>query len=136
MLDELRERMIARLSAHRTCVLATATIDGASMMPVRYRNLRLEVDCLLPRWSDVTYYVEQDSRVSLVIHATNSGELCWLLLQGTARAVDAPVWDELLPDVPLQARPEALYLVVRVTPRRLELADESRGWGVRETLDV
>lgn len=136
MLHELRERMIAHLSAHRTCVLATATIDGAAMIPVRYRNLGLEVDCLLPRWSDATYYVEQDSRVSLVIYATASGALCWLQLQGITRALDAPVWGELLPDAPLQARPEDLYLVVRVTPRRLELVDESEGWGVRETLDM
>ncbi len=136
MLQELRERMIAHLSAHRTCVLAAATTDGASMIPVRYRNLRLEVECLLPRWSDVTYYVEQDPRVSLVIHATDPGALCWLQLRGTARAVDTPSWGDLLSEATHHTRPEELYLVVRVTPQRLELVDESRGWGARETLDV
>ena len=128
--------MVAHLSAHRTCVLATATTDGASIIPVRYRNLRLEVECLLPRWADVTYYVEQDPRVSLVVHATNPSALRWLQLQGTACAVDTPPWDGLLPEGIQQTRPEDLYLVVRVTPRRLELVDETRGWGVRETLDI
>lgn len=136
MLHELRERMIAHLSAHRTCVLATATREGASMIPVRYRNLRLEVDCLLPRWSDATYYIEQDPRVSLVIHTADSGALLWLQLQGTARAVDAPSWGGLLPEATRETRPEELYLVVRVTPQRLELVDESWGWGARETLDL
>lgn len=136
MLQELRERMIAHLSAYRTCVLASATTDGASMIPVRYRNLRLEVECLLPRWSDVAYYVERDPRVSLVIHATDSRALRWLQLQGTARAVDTPLWHDLLPEATNQTRLEELYLVVRVTPQRLELVDESRGWGARETLDL
>ena len=136
MLQELRERMIAHLSAYRTCVLASATTDGASMIPVRYRNLRLEVECLLPRWSDVTHYIEQDPHVSLVIHAPDPGALRWLQLQGTARAVDAPLWDDLLPEGTHRTRPEDLYLVVRVTPQRLEFVDESRGWGGRETLDL
>lgn len=39
MLQEIRERMIAHLSAHRTCVLATARGDAASIIPVHYRNL-------------------------------------------------------------------------------------------------
>ena len=32
--------------------------------------------------------------------------------------------------------PDELYLVVRVTPRRIDLLDENRGWGARETLDL
>lgn len=94
------------------------------------------MDCLLPRWSDATYDIEQGSRVSLVIHATNSGALCWLQVYGATLTLDAPTWSELLPDAPRQARREELYLVVRVTPQRLELVDESRGWGARETLDI
>lgn len=135
MLHELRERMIAHLSAHRTCVLAATTREGASTIAVRYRNLRLEVECLLPRWSDLTYYVEQDQRVSLVICAASQGPLRWLQLQGTACFVEAPVWDGLLPLATYAARPDDLYQVLRVTPQRLELVDESQGWGARETLD-
>ncbi|MCZ7571030.1 MAG: hypothetical protein M5U01_20990 [Ardenticatenaceae bacterium] len=30
---------------------------------------------------------------------------------------------------------DALYLVVRVTPRRIDLVDEDLGWGAQETLE-
>jgi len=29
-----------------------------------------------------------------------------------------------------------LYLVIHVTPQRIDLFDESRGWGARETLEL
>ena len=56
MLDELRDRMAVYLSEHRVCILSTAGSEGAWAMPVHYRSLGLEIDCLLPRWADVVYH--------------------------------------------------------------------------------
>lgn len=137
MLDELRERMAAYLSKHQTCFLSTARAEGAWAMPVRYRSLGLEVDCLLPRWSDAAYHLEHDPTVMLVVLDTAAPMLAWLQCQGTAQPVERPDWEGLLPQGTLAiVPPDDLYLVVRVTPQRLELIDESRGWGVRETLDL
>jgi nitroimidazol reductase NimA-like FMN-containing flavoprotein (pyridoxamine 5'-phosphate oxidase superfamily) len=143
LLDKLRERMAAYLTQHRVCVLSTAGSEDAWAMPVRYRNHGLEVDCLLPRWADVAYHLEQDPRVMLVILDTRETSevwppaLRWLQVRGTARPVEGPDWAGLLPeDTHTSVPPDSLYLVVRVTPERIDLLDESRGWGVRETLDL
>jgi len=136
MLDELRERMTAYLAQHRVCVLSTAGAEDAWATPVRYRNHGLEVDCLLPRWADVAYHLEQDPRVMLVIPAPTSS-LRWLQVLGTARPVENPNWMGLLPaETPTTIPPDDLYLVIRVTPERIDLLDESRGWGARETLEL
>jgi hypothetical protein len=137
LLDELRERMATYLSSRQVCFLSTARAEGTWAMPVRYRSLGLEVDCLLPRWSDVAYHLEQDPTVMLVVLDTAAPMLSWLQCQGTAQAVARPDWEGLLPQGNLASvSPDDLYLVVRVTPQRLELIDESQGWGVRETLDL
>jgi len=177
-LDKLRDEMAAYLSQHRVCVLSTAGTKGAWAMPVRYRNCGLEVDCLLPRWTDVAYYVEQDPRVMLVVLDTprsgvgfspegpdvnvraerakpyglkpspagallsqpddlsSGASLRWLQIQGAARPVAAPDWNGLLPQGTSNALPDELCRVVRVTPQRIDLFDESQGWGARETLQL
>ena len=137
MLDELRERMTAYLAEHQVCILSTTGAEGAWAMPVRYRNHGLEVDCLLPRWSDAAYHLEQDPRVMLVFLDAATNSLRWLQVLGTARPVENPDWTGLLPEgSPTAIPPDDLYLVVRVTPWRIDLLDESLGWGVRETLDL
>jgi hypothetical protein len=112
-------------------------------MPVRYRNVGLEVDCLLPRWADVAYYIEQDPHVLLVIldsPPTGGGEpgggLRWLQYRGTAQPISSPDWDRLLPEGTPRVRPEERYVAIRITPERIDLIDESYGWGARETLDL
>ena len=144
MLDKLRDRMAAYLAQHQVCVISAAGPDGARAMPARYRSRGLEVDCLLPRWADVAYYLEQDSRVALVVQDTGiCGEQGrttpgsrWLRCLGTARVVAQPDWDALLPEGAHTPAPDELYLVVRITPTRLDLMDETRGWGARETLET
>jgi hypothetical protein len=101
----------------------------------------------------VTFYLEQDPRVVLVVQdATILGEtldpiqdrrdwatpaLRWLQIRGTARRVERPNWAGLLLEgAPASTLPQELYLVVQVVPKRIDLLDESRGWGVRETLDL
>ncbi len=144
MLDELRDRIVAYLLRHPVGVLVAAGAPGISALPVRCHSHDLQVDCLVPRWADVAYRLEQDRRVALIISdpplspllGGTRGGLCWLQYQGIAHAVAAPNWTELLPVWTSAAPPENLYVVIRVTPQRIDLFDESNGWGARETLEV
>jgi hypothetical protein len=144
MLNALRERIAAYLDERRVCILSTTGPEGARAMPVSYRSQGLEVTCLLPRWSDVAYDVQQAPRVMLIIlDADTSVEqgratpgMRWLQYAGTARLVERPDWSVWARDVRPTAPPDELYLIVRVIPRRIDLIDEGRGWGVRETLDL
>jgi hypothetical protein len=111
-------------------------------MPVWYRLLQgasgsrsLEVDCLVPCWADVAHHLTQDSKVLLIVQASSGAGLRWLQIQGTARPVEAPDWARLLPRWISTVQPDALYLVVRVRPSRIDLIDEELGWGVQETLE-
>ncbi len=164
MLNELRHRMAAYLAQHTICILSTAGTQGAWAMPVRYRPRQgtfgrqgLEVECLVPRWADVAYQLEQNPHVLLVIPSQISdcglriadgqtaphsalrtpqfSGLRWLQIAGTAEVVTAPDWAEWLPGRTFPASPDELYLVIRVTPARMDLFDESQGWGTRETLE-
>jgi hypothetical protein len=141
MLDELRDRVTTYLSKQQVCVISTTGPEGARAILARYRSRGLEVDCLLPRWTDVAYHLEQDPRVTLVIQDTDAPDLCWLRYLGTAHPVENPDWAEWSPPhasrITLHASritPD-LYLVARVTPRQIDLLDESQGWGARETIE-
>jgi hypothetical protein len=106
-------------------------------MPVHYRSLGLEIDCLLPRWADVTYHLEQEPTVMLIIQDVGTPALRWLQCWGTARPAERPDWQGLLPkDSSATVSPGDLYLVVRMKPERIDLVDEGQGWGVRETLNL
>jgi len=135
LLDKLRDQIAAYLAHHDVCVLSTAGLQGAWAMPVRYRNHGLEVDCLVPRWTDVAYHLEQDPHVLLIVQGCHASSLRWLQVQGTAQPVAAPDWAELLPGRTSTAPPDELYRVIRVTSERVDLFDESKGWGARETLE-
>lgn len=109
-------------------------------MPVRYRAEEMEVDCVVPRWADVAYYLEENPQVLLVILPSASlsaeGPLRWIEFRGTARELPAPNWVGLLPDGTPSLLAGDLYYVVRITPERIDLVDESQGWGARETLET
>ncbi|MBI3914213.1 MAG: pyridoxamine 5'-phosphate oxidase family protein [Chloroflexi bacterium] len=163
LLNKLRERIETFLSAHPVGVLSTSGLHGAWAMPVRYRNCGLEVDCLIPRWADVAFHIEQDPRVLLLVPNRDAPATRWLQIAGAAQLLDlrrqvpvgfqisdfgvdnsqsptlaphasagvsnpqSPMTNYQLPD---------LYVVVRITPQRIDLIDESQGWGARETLDL
>ena len=140
--DERRERIASFLAHQRTGVISTASLSGVLAMPVWYRlnpepsaSRSLEMDCLVPRWADVAHQLIQDSRVVLTVQASSSAGLRWLQIQGMARPVEAPDWSRLLPRWVSAVQPDGLYLVVRVTPGRIDLIDEDLGWGVQETLE-
>lgn len=145
---EQGERITSFLTHQRTGVLCCAgrssTDDPIDMwsMPVWYRlrsdvpgRRGLEVDCLVPRWADIAHPLTREASVVMIIQASSSAGLRWLQIQGLARPVEAPDWGRLLPRWAPAVQPDALYLVVRLTPKRIDLVDEDRGWGVQETLE-
>jgi len=111
-------------------------------MPVWYRphskpngGPSLELDCLVPSWTDVAHHLMGNRRVVLIVQASSGAGLRWLQIQATARLVEAPDWEKLLPRWVSTAQPDALYIVVRIKPIRIDLIDEDLGWGVQETLE-
>jgi len=139
---EQKKRIASFLAHQRTGVISTAGSPGMWAMPVWYlpdpgppEGRRLEVDCLVPRWADIAHHLTQECRVVMIVQASSSAGLRWLQIQGTARAVEAPDWSRLLPRWVSTVQPDALYLVARLTPNRIDLIDEELGWGVQETLE-
>jgi hypothetical protein len=139
---EQRHRIASFLAHQRTGVISTIAAQGMWAMPIWYRphvgpsgRPSLKVDCLVPRWADVAQHLTEDSRVALIVQASSGAGLRWLQIRGTVQPVEAPDWASLLPRWVSTAQPDALYLVVQVTPTRIDLVDEELGWGVQETLE-
>lgn len=139
--DQL-DRFTTFLSHQRTCVISTAASQGMWAIPVWYRstsgtsgNPALEIDCLVPRWSDVAHHLTQVPKVVLIIQTTSGAGLRWLQVQGIARPVEVPDWTRLLPRWVSKVQPDGLYQVVRVNPSRIDLIDDELGWGIQETLE-
>ncbi len=136
MQEQLREQIVAFLSQNRVGILSATGSDRLWAMPVRYCSRGLVVECLIPRWADVSYHLEQNPQVVLVIVTSNQAqELCWLHYQGLARLAASTDWVELLPPNISPALAGELYQLVALTPQRLDLIDEQRGWGTRDTLE-
>lgn len=146
--DEQKRRIASFLAHQRTGVLCcasstdTTASPGVWAMPVWYRpdaepsgSGALDVACLVPRWADVAYHLSRGCEVVLIVQASSGAGLRWLQIQGTARPVEAPDWSRLLPRWVSTVQPDGLYLVVRVTPGRIDLVDEDVAWGVQETLE-
>lgn len=126
MQDELRDRIKNFLDQHRLGVLSPAGGMGTWAVPIQRRRPGLELVCLLPRWSDALFQLEQDPQVEIVILDVADGPLRWLHIRGTA--------DLIAPGEPdFCAEPDAAVLVI---PRRVDLFDERLGWGARETLEL
>lgn len=132
MLDMLRQRMAAYLRNHQVGVLSVANaVQGA--LPVRYHSDTLTVYCLIARWTDILPVLEQDSRVELVI-AQHDSDAYWMQYRATAHVLDTPNFQ------PFAAKTIAAsafhYVVVELTPQRIDLIDQRKGWGARETLEL
>jgi hypothetical protein len=78
------------------------------------------------------YHLEQDPGLLLIIPDPQRDGLRWVQMRGSAQPVLATDWAERLSDVRIEER----YVAMRVTPQRIDLVDESQGWGVCETLDI
>ena len=135
LLDELRDRISAFIAQHQICVISTRGVNGAWVAPARHYSCGLEIVCLLPRWSDALYYLEQDPHVMVIIPDTQSKALRWLQYSGNAQLVQSLDVEEILPQESPNMQVEDRYVAVRITAERIDLIEENRGWGVRETLD-
>ncbi len=136
MLERLRDRIGGFLAAHQVGVLGATGPEGARAAVVRYRHQNLEVECLVPRWCDVAYALQRDPRVSFVVQDSAASGTRWLHCLGLARVVEQPNWTVWQPLPVPPAHAAHLYLVVHVTPCRIDLLDERLGWGGRETWEV
>jgi len=140
--NEQKEQIAAFLAHQRTGVISTTGKRGVWAMPVWYRLLEytsnsqdLRLDCLVPRWADIAHELNRESRVLLVVQAGAGVGLRWLQIQGEVQPVPEPHWNRLLPRWISTLQPDRLYLVIRLTPERIDLIDEEVGWGVLETLE-
>jgi hypothetical protein len=136
MLDELRDRITAFIVQHQICVISTKGVTGAWVAPAWLYGSGLEIVCLLPRWSDALYYLEQDPHVMVIILDTQSKALRWLQYSGNAQLVHWQDVEQILPQAPSCFQADDRYVVVRISAERIDLIDENRGWGARETLDL
>ncbi len=136
MLDELRDRISAFTSQHQVCVISTRGGAGAWAAPAWLYNQGLELVCLLPRWSDVLYHLEQDPHVMVIILDMQSKALRWLQYSGSAQLIQSRDAEEILPQESLNIQVDDRYVTVRITAERIDLIDENHGWGARETLDL
>ena len=89
----------------------------------------------MPRWTNVAHHLSEKAKVLLIVQAPSGAGLRWAQIRGTASPVEAPDWARLLPRWASAVQPDALYLVVRVAPSRIDVIDEDLGWGVHETLE-
>jgi hypothetical protein len=129
MFDQLRDRFTHYLSSHQLGIISTTGGGNAWAMPIRYYSQDLNLICLIPRWADVVYHLEQDPTVLVIIP---TDETCWLQYLATAQLADPQALAEILPTTALDSR----YVAAHLTPRRIDLIDERRGWGSRETLEL
>jgi hypothetical protein len=133
-IDQLHDVLAAWLEGARTGLLCAAGTPGAAPLPVRYRSTQLAVTCLVPRWSELADALLQQPAAMLIVPAALD-PTCWLQYQGQARLVSVSAWAGPLPDGLSPQHAHERYIVVALTPQQLDLFDERRGWGARETLD-
>lgn len=114
------------------CLLCT----GEYALPVRFRIHGPHVECRVPTWSGVGDRLPEKPEVTLVAVAEPGPNLRWLFIRGQATLVPDPDWQGLEPTDRTGIAPEDLYQILRIRPRRIELIDEQRGWGYRETADL
>lgn len=129
MLDTIRTEIAAFLAAHNR---GTLCLDGAGRvwaMPVPYRAQGLQIACCLPHWADGSYYIEIDPHCVLIIPATD-GTPRWASYAARALVTtDRPGWP-----VPSGLAAD-FYTVLQLHPVQIDLFDERRGWGARQTLE-
>jgi len=124
------------------CIISTQGTAGVSAVLARYHLVAnagkgvLQVDCLLPRWADATYHLEQDPKALLIMPDLRGDNLRWLQIQGTVQPIPTSGWGAWLSAGISHVQLEDRYLAMRVTPQHIDLIDESRGWGINETLDI
>jgi hypothetical protein len=133
MFDHLRDQIAHELGAHRIGVLSAGGELGPHALPVQFRADGLDLLCLLPRWSEVGYTLESSPQVILVVLTAPDSDQRWIRYQGAAERIESPDWSTLLPGA---KSPADRFHLIRIHPTRIDLIDERRGFGARETLDI
>lgn len=109
---------------------------GQIALAVRFRVRDGAVECRVPTWTGVGDLLTEPTDALLVTHTDAGAHLEWLFVRGPAEVVAEPDWDGLLVPGTERFGPSELYQLIRIRPRRIELIDERRGWGFRETIDL
>lgn len=141
MLDQLREHIAGYLAQHHICIVSTNGSHGSWAMPARYRLLSstdkrtFDLECLLPTWADLLYHLQHDPHVLLIMIDSLNEEKRWLQYRGVARLELAPDWPAWQRQGLPWVQSTDYYKVIHIAPERIDLIDEDRGWGARETLD-
>lgn len=105
-------------------------------LPVRFRIRGQYVECLVPMWAGVGERLEETKEAVLLAVAHGDAGLRWFFARGTAARVAEADWDGIRPPGADRVSLSDLYEIVRIRPQRLELVDEERGWGYRQTMDM
>lgn len=114
---------------------AVLGIGGYSLL-VRFRVRGLIVECSVPTWSGLSDLLENIEEVTLVVIKNSDTDLCWVFVRGTGRIIENQEWEDLVPSEHGLVEPEDIYYLLSIEPKRIELFDEQRGWGFRETADL
>lgn len=104
-------------------------------LPVRFRVCRQIVECSVPIWSEVEELLEKVEEVTLVAIKKSESDLSWVFIRGAGVIVKNRDWEGLVPPERSLVEPGDLYQLLRINPSRIEMFDEQRGWGYRETAD-
>jgi hypothetical protein len=104
-------------------------------LPVRFRICGSIVECGVPMWSGISDLLEKTKEVTMVAVKNSEPNLCWLFIRGLGSVIKNQDWEGLIPQERNLIEPGDLYQLLRIEPRRMELFDEQRGWGFRETAD-
>lgn len=135
MFEQLCTRIQAFLAEGHLGVLSAAGPKGVLSLPVRYRVSGVELDCALPRWSDLAFLIEEEPDVTLLLVASAPDGFRWLHYRGQATPIDGVDWTGLDPVHPKGVRPAELYQFLHLRPTRIELISGPPGRAGRETLD-
>lgn len=104
-------------------------------LPVRFRVRGSIVECSVPTWSGIIDLLEKTEVVTLVAVQNSGTTLNWLYLRGVGSVIENQDWEGLIPSERSLVDAGDLYQLLRLEPERMELFDEQRGWGYRETAD-
>jgi hypothetical protein len=113
---------------------ATLGVAGYTL-PVPFRVHGQTVECRVPTWSGVGDLLEITRQVTLVVVQNSESGLRWVFLRGLGNIIEDPDWEDFGPLQTGRINMGDLYELLRIEPKHMELFDEQKGWGFRETVD-
>lgn len=147
----MKEILSARILAGLDSRIAVLQV-GRYLTLARVRVRGTVVECLVPTWAglgdtlgdvrgdavrDAPHDTLDVAREAMLVVVREVGPaLSWVYIKGDASLVGDPDLEGLLLPGADPANRTDLYELVRVQPVRIEIVDEGRGWGYRETMDL